>query len=109
MFLNIPDDWPRNPDINDAFSGALDRLFRETQRVTTVFIWWEQFSFPATGGSWRSILSREEPNPNARFPAGPVTDLAPLPQRVELPWTYLNQLIVEAIPSADDGSMRRLK
>ena len=109
VFLNIPDDWPGNPEINDVFSAALTRLFRETQRITTVFIWWEQFTFPETGGSWRSVLHREEPNPNARFSAGPVTNLAPFPQTIEIPWTYLNELIVGVIPSADDGTFQRLK
>lgn len=109
VFLNIPDDWPSNPDINDVFSAALNKLFKETQRITTVFVWWEGFSFPETGGSWRSVLYREEKNPNARFSAGPVTDLAPFPQKIDIPWMYLDEIILEIIPSVDPGGFLRLK
>lgn len=38
VFLNIPDNWLSNSDTKDRLTEVLKRLFRNTKRVTTVFL-----------------------------------------------------------------------
>lgn len=111
VFLNIPDTWPSNPDVNMTITNAMEAFFRNaqnsTRKVTTIFIWWEEFVHLDTGGLLRTYMIREEKNPNSNFSAGPVTQLAMLTQNAKVPWKYLHQIIIDIDPLADDGSVQR--
>ncbi len=118
VFLNIPDRWIAEPAATAVMQRALDGVFRNTGRITTVILWWEstvpagegwwESEMPALEGSWRVISIREVENPNATYEPGPVRELAELTWQYKGDWTYLNTLIIDTVPAADDGSVIRI-
>lgn len=107
VFLSIPETWIADPAAPGITERALDGVFRNTTRITTVLLWWED-DVPAGEGSWRTISIKEIENPNARFQPGPVKKLAELSWQYQGDWTYLNTLIIDTVPAADDGSVIRI-
>ena len=74
--------------------------------MTTVVVWWEEF-LKRGDGYLRKYLVKEERNPNSRYAPGLMANLADLTRQANVPWTYLDALVREAIPGAADGSVTR--
>lgn len=105
VLINIPETWHVSPDAMETLTKAIRTFFEDadqvTQRATSVILWWEQFIL-ANGGWWRVFPIREEQNPNAKHPAGPVKNIAALTNSADSPWTYLRDF--SYAPPPNDGS-----
>ena len=105
VLLNIPELWESTPGAMDTLIQTIKRFCQntagDTNRVTSIVIWWEKF-IPENGGWWRVFPIKEERNPNAKHPAGPVRDIGALTNSADRPWTSLRDF--SYVQPSNDGS-----
>lgn len=108
VLMKVPDDWPQHPDFEDSLNQGLDSALRQTQRITTVFVWWEEWITLRNGNPFLMGRVKEIENNHARFEPGPVTNIAQLTHSKAGKWIFLPQIIVETIEVPQDGSVTRV-
>lgn len=45
VFMKIPESWVRKPNFRQVVTAGIRNKLRQTGRITTVFIWWEEWDF----------------------------------------------------------------
>jgi hypothetical protein len=93
VFVKIPESWSTSSELPDDLLSAVNAIFRQSRRISTIIFWSEQWTNIA-GGWLRVIPCRELVNPNARFAPGPFNNLAERSRQGTLPWVYLDELIL---------------
>ena len=108
VFVKIPDDWCQHPQFETRLQNAVHEALRQTTRITTVFVWWQQWLW-YTGSLWKPRSCwREFENPNAAFDAGPVRELTRLSWNKQGKWVYLAGVVSSAIKAPTDGSVGKI-
>ena len=93
VFMSIPENWSTNPEFKKAVDDGIDRVMRQTKRITMVFLWWEEWN---TNGALRVFKGLEVHNGRARFGPAQVTDLLRKSWDEEIPkapWIKFKDLI----------------
>ena len=109
VFMSIPENSAKNPGFEQAVRDGLDSVMRQTKRITTVFLWWEEWN---TNGAIRVVRGLEVHNDRARFGPGQVTDLMRKSWDKEIPkapWVKFKDMIwSDEEKLADEQMLQRL-
>jgi len=68
IFMKIPEGWVSQPEIKETMEAAVDGFFRNSQRVQSLIIFWDEWHQTETGSLLRLAKFREMTNSYSRFP-----------------------------------------
>ena len=67
IFVRLPEEWIKDPNISKEIDRALRRFYGQTQRILAVVFRWEQYRFGHSGGAFTYYHYRVERNRACSF------------------------------------------
>ncbi len=65
VVARIPEAWIHQPPVQATVEGAIEQIFRQSRRLGSVLLHWEQWTVVNGNLATRAIVSRQYLNPNA--------------------------------------------